>query len=78
MLNAAEQQIYASAEDDKERTKLRTRLYAPPRPIGRQARPTSVPAAPEQQKAGPTLRMPAASVAELLARIDAEDARFGS
>lgn len=78
MLNAAEQQIYASAEDDKERAKLRTRLYAKPRTARRQARPTPAAAAPGPQKAGAAQKVAASSVAELLARVAAEDARFGA
>lgn len=45
MLNAAEAQIDATAKDDKERARLKAKIYAPPKgvrdPSGRRVRPAA-------------------------------------
>ncbi|WP_369387930.1 hypothetical protein AB5J72_10200 [Streptomyces sp. CG1] len=43
MLNAAEAAMDAAAEDDAERARNRTRLYAPPRGAAREARRRPIP-----------------------------------
>lgn len=66
MLNAAEAAIDQAAENDTERTRNRTKLYAPPagqRPTGGRVRP-------------PGLGLDLAAAQALTAQLAAEDARL--
>jgi hypothetical protein len=69
LVNAIESQIFASAEDDKERRKLRRSIYDPPKGLK---------TAPAASKTAPARGIRAGSVNDLLAQMAAEDDRWGS
>jgi hypothetical protein len=71
MLNAAESAMDAAAEDDAERQRNRTTLYAPPRSARRQATSGARP-----RPAGPRMDLNAARA--LMSQVASEDARLTS
>ncbi|MGW5925228.1 hypothetical protein ACWF2L_03140 [Streptomyces anulatus] len=66
MLNAAEVQMYQTATDDAERARIRAQLYAPPKGVQAPRQ------APRERRAS------RADAEALMARLEAEDAAFGS
>jgi hypothetical protein len=73
MLNAAEATIYQAAKDEAEIERLRTELYAPPRPGGGVGVLTGPTQPKAEAPAAPKMTMQDAQA--LMARMASEDAR---
>ncbi|MFH9439023.1 hypothetical protein [Streptomyces rochei] len=75
MINAAEAAMYQSAEDDAERRRIESKLYAPPKAARRPRGAAAPRPAPEQPQRG---RMTVQDARSLMAQLAAQDAQLGS
>ncbi|MYR64409.1 hypothetical protein GTY54_52100 [Streptomyces sp. SID625] len=73
MINAAEQAMYASCEDDTERRRVQAKLYAPPKTV-RRPRRAGGPQQPQRPQRG---AMTMKDAQALMAQLAAQDAQLG-